>query len=81
MPPVTVIAFVVGPIEPATNRGLPGGGELVGGLSRQSRRGNIQLVRAIRETVLGQHQRRAAERVGLDHVRAGLEIGAVDVRE
>jgi hypothetical protein len=31
------------------------------------------------EPVLGEHQRRAAEGVGLDNVGAGCEIGAVDV--
>ena len=40
MPPVTLMALVVGPMEPATKRGFCGGGKFVGGLSGQfARRG------------------------------------------
>ncbi len=35
MPPVTLMALVVGPIEPATKRGFPVAGEFVGGLARE----------------------------------------------
>ncbi len=53
--------------------------ELVRRLPRQLGRAAVQLVRFILEVVLGQHNRRAAERVRLDDVRAGFEIGAVYV--
>ena len=57
-PPVTVIALVVGPIEPATNRGRSG----VENASAASRpmlgRGAVDLVRRSRKTVLGEHDRR-----------------------
>ena len=77
-PPVTVMALVVGPMEPATKRGLRGGGEFGRRLPRQSRGGEVQFVGVVLQAVFGQHQRRAAEGVGLDDVGAGLEIGAVD---
>ena len=78
MPPVTLMAFVVGPMEPATKRGFAGRGEFVGGLARKFRGAPADLVRLLAEPILGKHDRRAAERIRFDDVRPGFEIFAVD---
>ena len=71
---------LVGPIAPATKRGRvrrlrrP----LVGGFAGEARRLDVQLVGERLEPVVGLRDRGAAERVGLDDVGAGLEIGVVD---
>ena len=78
-PPITVMDFVVGPIEPATKRGFAAVENFVGGLARQFRRRSIQLVDVVLETVLVQRDAVAVEGVGLDDVGAGREIRAVDV--
>ena len=77
-PPVTLMAFVVGPIEPATKRGLAGAGKFVRGLPREFRRAAIDLACAVAQPVLREHQGRAAKGIRLDNVRAGLEILAVN---
>ena len=52
---------------------------LVGGRPGQARAVEVQLVGQRLEAVVGLRDGRAAERVGLDDVGAGLEIGVVDV--
>ena len=73
-PPVTVIALVVGPIEPATKRGRPGVEAFAAASRASSAARRLISMRLSREAVLGEHERRAAERVGLDHVGAGVEV-------
>ena len=75
-PPVTEIVLVPGPIEPATKRGRVGGRRRVGDLARQARGGVVDLVDLVLQAVLGEHDARAAEGVGLDHVGAGVEVAA-----
>ncbi len=77
-PPVTLIAFVVGPIEPATNRGFFAVVNSVRRAPRKLRRRAIQFVRASFQSVFGQHNGRAAKRVRLDDVRAGFEVRAMN---
>jgi hypothetical protein len=50
--------------------------ELGGGLARQRRRQAADLEGLVGESVLAQHQRRRAERVGLDDVGTGREVEA-----
>ena len=78
MPPVTEIALVVGPMEPQTKRGLSGV-EWRAQAARAMRGGQaVELEGLVGEAVLGEHQRRAAEGVGLDDVAAGGEVALVD---
>ena len=72
---------LVGPIEPATNRGRSGvfARPFRGGRLRNARALDVQLVRHVLEQVVGLGDRRAAERIGLDDVGAGREILAVDL--
>ena len=72
--------FVVGPIEPATQRGLPSSrlGAL-GGAARDLRGGDVDVAHRALEPVVGERDRRRGERVGLDDVRAGREELVVDV--
>ena len=79
MVPVMLRSLLVGPMEPATKRGLRGGGILVGDFARQFGGGEVEFVGAICELVIGQRDPRAAEGVGLDDIGAGFEILAVDL--
>ena len=54
-------------------------GELLRRLARQFAAALVDLERAVGDVELRQRDRRAAERVGLHHVGAGLEVAAVDV--
>ncbi len=81
MPPVTEIALVVGPMEPTTNRGLSGRRKLPRGRDRELGGAPVEGARLVLEPVLRQHQRSAAEGVGLDEVGAGREVGPVDVED
>jgi hypothetical protein len=60
-------------MDPATNRE-----KFVRRLPRQFRGGEVQLVGIVREAILGKHQFRSAEGIGLDHIRAGFEVSAMD---
>ena len=53
-------------------------GDLVGRLPREPRRNHVQLVGLVLQPVLGEHEPRATEGVGRDHVGARREVGAVD---
>ena len=66
---------------PATNRGLVGilPGELVGRVPGQLGGLPVQLVDVLLKRELLERQGRAVERVGLDDIGAGLEVGAVDL--
>ena len=72
-PPVTEMVLVVGPIEPATKRGLLG----VENLSAAARamRAAATLIAWVcsSQPVLGEHERGRAEGVGLEDVGAGSE--------
>ena len=72
---------LVGPIEPATNRGRSGVRAVHSshGRARQLRAFDVQLVDERLEPVVGLRDRGAAERVGLDDVAAGLEVLAMDL--
>ena len=74
---------LVGPIAPATKRGRSGVrvGPLVGGRAGQACAFDVQLVGERLEAEVGLRDRGAAERVGLDDVRAGLEVGVMDARD
>ena len=48
-------------------------------LARQLRRNEVDLVHLVLQVVLGEHDARAAEGVGLDDVGAGVEIVAMDL--
>ena len=66
-------------MEPATKRGLAGVEILVGDLAREFGGGEVQLVGAVFQFVVGERDAGAAEGVGLDDVGAGFEVRAVDV--
>ena len=72
--------FVVGPIEPATQRGLPSSA-----LARSAARRATCAAATLRsrtdalEPVVGERDRRRGERVGLDDVGAGAQELEVDV--
>ena len=51
-PPVTEMALVVGPIEPATKRGRRAWRTVGRGLARDSGGGHVDLVRALAQAVL-----------------------------
>ncbi len=72
------MALVVGPMEPATKRGRAPVENSAAAWRASLRRAEVQVVRLRFEPVFGQHQRGAAEGVGLDHVGAGLEVRAMD---
>ena len=75
---------LVGPIAPATKRGSPGlaGPRIRRPPARASRAAfAIQLVRQLLHPVVGHGDGGGVEGVGLDDVRAGLEVRAVDVRD
>ena len=73
--------LLVGPMLPATNRGLSGvrAGELVGRAAGELDGRAVQLDDVVLEAELRQRHGVAVERVGLDDVGAGLEVGAVDL--
>jgi len=52
--------------------------EFVRRLPRQLRRGKVQLVGIVRKAVLGEHQFRSAKGIGLDDIRAGVQVSAMD---
>jgi hypothetical protein len=54
--------------------------EFVRGLARQFGRTPVQPRGVVLQSIFGQHQRRAAERVRLNHVRAGREIATVHIQ-
>ena len=56
-------------------------GEGLGGLARQFGGAAVDLEGAVGQPEFAQRRRRRAEGVGLDHVRPGLEIAAVDVAD
>ncbi len=55
--------------------------EFVGGVARQPGRGIVQLEHHVLLLVVGQRDGRRVEGVGLDNVRAGLQVGLVDVAD
>ena len=57
---------------------LCGRGSSVGGLPRQFRCPPVQLERIAAQPVFRQHDGRAAERIRLDDVRSGFQVGAVN---
>ena len=76
------VCFVVGPIEPATNRGRSGvrSRELVAGLAGQRHGRRVDLAHQLERQVEFLHAERAgAERVRLDDVGPGREVAAVNV--
>ena len=79
MPPVTVMALVVGPMEPATKRGLAG----VENSSAASRAScaarKFRSWASSARCVFGEDEGGAAEGVGFNDVGPGSEIGAMDV--
>ena len=77
-PPVTLMAFVVGPIEPATKRGFEPFENWSHRLRRQFRGAAADLSGAIAESILGENEGRAAERICLDDVGAGFEVFAMN---
>ena len=80
-PPVTVMALVVGPMEPATNRGL----EVVENSSAACRArraaARFRSVGGVRQPVFGQHQPRAAEGIGFDGIGAGCQVRAMNPQD
>ena len=58
---------------------LGGRGILVRDLARQFRGGEVELVRAVFQLVVGEGDSRAPEGVGLNDVRAGFQILAMDI--
>ena len=79
MPPVTLMALVVGPMEPATKRGLAEVENSSAAWRASCAAGRFKFVGLALEAVFGQHQRVPPKVVGFDDVGAGREIGAVDV--
>jgi hypothetical protein len=72
----------IGPMEPATKRGLSGFfGPGVGRFLRDARRSDVHLVDDVLQAVVGLGDARRGERVGLDDVRAGREVGVVDAAD
>ena len=71
--------FVGGPDGAGDEARLGGGGILVGDLARQFRGGEVELVGAVFQFVVGEGDPRAAEGVGLDDVRAGFQVLAMDI--
>jgi len=70
--------FRAGPHRPG-DEAWPGGGR--GGicrLARQARCGGVDVVHLVGQAVLTEHDARAPEGVGLDDVRAGLQVARVD---
>ena len=78
MPPVTLIALVVGPIEPATKRGLPGFEYSSAAFRANSEASRLILRENSPKPVFRQNHRSAAERIRLDDVRPGCQIFAVN---
>src|SRR5262249_10343563 len=58
--------------------GMRGSGTGVGGFARDAGGGEVELVGAVFEVVVGEGHARAAAGVGLDDVGAGFEVGAMD---
>jgi len=58
-----------------------GGREFVGRAARELRRRSAQFVGARRLIVFAEHDRGATERIGLDNVRAGFQVFAMDSRD
>ena len=79
MPAGDVEIFVGGPDGAGDEARLRRGGELVGDFARELGGGEVEFVGAVLESVLGEHDPRAAEGVGLDDVGAGFEVLAMDV--
>ena len=77
MPPVTEMLLVVGPIEPATKRGLSAVLNLCGLLARERRGDAVELARVGLEAVLGEHDWTGLEARGLDDVGADFEKAVV----
>ncbi len=71
---MTVIALVVGPIDPATKRRRPGVDACPAASRASSAARRLISQRPVGQAVLGQHQRGPAEGIRLDHVRAGVEV-------
>ena len=71
---------LVGPSTPATKRGVSGSlrFELVGRLPREPGGREVELVHHVLHPVVGQGDGGRGEGVGLDDVRAGLEVGRMD---
>ena len=70
-------SFVPGPIEPATKRGAAVGGVAVGDLAGDARGGDVELVGAVGDVVLGEHRAEAAEAGRLHGIDADVEEGGV----
>ena len=71
--------FISGPDGAGDEARFGGGGILVGDLAREFGGGEVELVGAVFELVIGQRDARAAEGVGLDDVGAGFEILAMNI--
>ena len=67
-------------MEPATKRGFAAV-ENWSAAKRASLAAAVELVGLVAEVVVGEHEARAAEGVGLDDVGAGLQVRLVDVRD
>ena len=71
--------FVGGAERSGDEARLGGGGILVCHLARQLCGGEVELVRAVFQFVVGEGDPRAAEGVGLDDIRTGFQVLAVDI--
>ena len=73
--------FLVGPMLPATNRGLSGFLRVNSSAARRASSAAVLFSSndVFLEPELLERDRRAVEGVGLDDVGAGLEVGAMDV--
>ena len=75
-----MIAFVVGPTEPATNRGFPGVLNSSAACRANSAARLVQEMRIRRQSIFRQHDRRSAKRVRFDDVRSRLKILPVNIQ-
>ena len=71
----------VGPIEPATKRGLLGVLNSSAAARASCAAAQVDLVRAVAQLIVVQLEARAGEGVGLQHVGARGEVGAVDLAD
>ncbi len=68
-----------GPIEPATKRGCSGVAVFIRQAARQGGRGPVDLNHPLLQAVFAQGQAVGAESVGLEHIHADFQEGAVDL--
>ena len=74
------MALVVGPIDPATNRGFGRRGKFVRGLTRQFARCDIQFIGQILKPILAEGNGGAIEGIGLHHVRPSPQVCPVNIQ-